>query len=148
MLRSFGWGEHRLEAAEMLFPMLTDPDNAEDIFALFGTPTSASRLALYERLGVAALIQPLNLTAHYSLDLSFQLDYIVARMLHAAYVAEIASGACDPSVRTDFGGPLQQCWRNVEMDGNHVPYVDPAVFQVRSFLTVAQPGIGYCTMGL
>jgi len=26
--------------------------------------------------------------------------------------------------------------------------VDPAVFQVRSFLTVAQPGIGYCTMGL
>ena len=98
---------------------------------LFGPPTSTSRQALYERLGLAALIQPLNLTTHYTLDLSFQLDYIAARMLLAAYLSEIASGHCDPTTRTDFGGPLQQCWRNVELDGSRLPCVDPATFHVR-----------------
>lgn len=95
---------------------MVDADNADDLFRLFGTPSSPNRMKLLERLGMLHMFHPSNLTAHYKLDLSLQKDYVVAMYLLKAYAMEMGGGYCNFFKRGKFGAPLEQVFESTPLD--------------------------------
>lgn len=117
-LGSVTWWSHqeRIQACIQLFARVVDPQNLDDMLEVLG---KRHRTEVYAALGVLSRFTPNNPTGSYSLVLSRQLDYMIARRLQLAYQQEFAEGL------VNVGGVATTCFRNIAISGSPTEVMDP-----------------------
>eukprot|EP00803_Ostreobium_quekettii_P009978 evm.model.scf_576.2 EVM.evm.TU.scf_576.2 scf_576:1044-7501(+) len=117
LLSTFHWRSERIEAAAFLMGRVVDPKNVSVMTSAF---SHSDLRQFFSMLGILAFFKPENPTGRYKLQLSRQVDRVVAARL-------LEAGAKEGHWRTD---PLKTNFRNVLIDDQEVEVENPASFQV------------------